>query len=87
MEKKNKIIILAITFALVLLCSGLTYAFFTSATPGESGSTIVAKGGQMNVVYDNKSDNISVSNIYPREEAWVTKKFQVIGNNTTDLLM
>ena len=55
MEKKNKIIILAITFALVLLCSGLTYAFFTSATPGESASTIVAKGGQMNVVYDNKS--------------------------------
>ena len=87
MEKKNKIIIIAIVFALVLLCSGLTYAFFTSATPSESGSTIVAKGGQMNVVYDNKSANISVSNIYPREEAWVTKKFQVIGNNTTDLLM
>ena len=87
MEKKNKIIIIAISFALVLLCSGLTYAFFTSATPSESGSTIVAKGGQMNVVYDNKSANISVSNIYPREEAWVTKKFQVIGNNTTDLLM
>ncbi len=87
MEKKNKIIIIAISFALVLLCSGLTYAFFTSATPSESGSTIVAKGGTMNVVYDNKSANISVSNIYPREEAWVTKKFQVIGNNTTDLLM
>ena len=87
MEKKNKIIIIAIFLALAVLFSGLTYAFFTSATPGESASTIVAKGGQMNVVYDNKSDNISVSNIYPREEAWVTKKFQVIGNNTTDLLM
>ena len=87
MEKKNKIIIIAISFALVVLFSGLTYAYFTSATSSESGSTIVAKGGQMNVVYDNKSANISVSNIYPREEAWVTKKFQVIGNNTTDLLM
>ena len=87
MEKKNKIIIAAIIIALVILCSGLTYAYFTSATSSESGSTIVAKGGQMNVVYDNKSANISVSNIYPREEAWVTKKFQVIGNNTTDLLM
>ena len=87
MEKKNKIIIVAISFALVLLFSGLTYAYFTSATSSESGSSIVAKGGQMNVVYDNKSANISVSNIYPREEAWVTKKFQVIGNNTTDLLM
>ena len=87
MEKKNKIIIIAIFLALTVLFSGLTYAYFTSATSSESGSTIVAKGGQMNVVYDNKSDNISVSNIYPREEAWVTKKFQVIGNNTTDLLM
>ena len=87
MEKKNKIIIIAIVLALTVLFSGLTYAYFTSATSSESGSTIVAKGGQMNVVYDNKSANISVSNIYPREEAWVTKKFQVIGNNTTDLLM
>ena len=87
MEKKNKIIIIAIVLALAVLFSGLTYAYFTSATSSESGSTIVAKGGQMNVVYDNKSANISVSNIYPREEAWATKKFQVIGNNTTDLLM
>ena len=87
MEKKQKIILIAIAFALVLLCSGLTYAYFTSAASSESGSSIVAKGGQMNVVYDNKSANITVSNVYPREEAWVTKKFQVIGNNTTDLLM
>ena len=87
MEKRNKIVIIAIVLALAVLFSGLTYAYFTSATSSESGSTIVAKGGTMNVVYDNKSDNISVSNIYPREEAWVTKKFQVIGNNTTDLLM
>ena len=42
MEKKNKIIIIAISFALVLLFSGLTYAYFTSATSSESGSTIVA---------------------------------------------
>ena len=87
MEKRNKIIIIAIVLALAVLFSGLTYAYFTSATSSESGSTIVTKGGQMNIVYDNKSANISVSNIYPREEAWVTKKFQVIGNNTTDLLM
>ena len=87
MEKKQKIILSIIILALVLLCGGLTYAYFTSATSSESGSSIVAKGGTMNVVYDNKSANISVSNIYPRKEAWVTKKFQVIGNNTTDLLM
>ena len=87
MEKKNKIIIIAIVLALAVLFSGLTYAYFTSATSSESGSTIVAKGGTMNIVYENKSANIIVSNIYPREEAWVNKEFTVTGNNTTDLEM
>lgn len=46
MKKSQKIIIVAIFLALVVLCSGLTYAFFTSSTPSESGSTIFAKGGK-----------------------------------------
>ena len=87
MEKKNKIIIAAIIIALVILCSGLTYAYFTSAVNSESGSTIIAKGGTMNVIYDNGSGDIVVENIYPREKEWVTKKFTVTGNNTTDLNM
>lgn len=87
MEKKNKIIIAAIIIALVILCGGLTYAYFTSAVNSESGSTIIAKGGTMNVIYDNGSGDIVVENIYPREKEWVTKKFTVTGNNTTDLNM
>lgn len=87
MEKKNKIIIAAIIIVLVILCSGLTYAYFTSAVNSESGSTIIAKGGTMNVIYDNGSGDIVVENIYPREKEWVTKKFTVTGNNTTDLNM
>ena len=87
MEKKNKIIIIAIIIALVILCSGLTYAYFTSAVNSESGSTIIAKGGTMNVIYDNGSGDIVVENIYPREKEWVSKKFTVTGNNTTDLNM
>ena len=86
-DKYSKMIIFYVFCLCFIGLIGISAAFFTSLTPSESGSTIVAKGGQMNVVYDNKSANISVSNIYPREEAWVTKKFQVIGNNTTDLLM
>ena len=86
-NKYSKMIIFYVFCLCFIGLIGISAAFFTSLTPSESGSTIVAKGGQMNVVYDNKSANISVSNIYPREEAWVTKKFQVIGNNTTDLLM
>lgn len=87
MDKKNKIIITAIVLTLVVLCSGLTYAYFTSAVNSESGSTIIAKGGTMNVTYDNGSGNIVAENIYPREKEWVSKKFTVTGNNTTDLNM
>lgn len=87
MEKKNKIIILAIAFALVVLCSGLTYAYFTAAVNSESGSTIIAKGGTMNITYANGSGNIVVENIYPREAEWVNKTFTITGNNTTDLSM
>lgn len=87
MEKRNKIIIIAIVLALAVLFSGLTYAYFTSATPSESGSTIVAKGGTMNITYSNGSGNIVVENIYPRTAEWVNKTFTITGTNTTDLSM
>ena len=86
-NKYSKMIAIYILCLCIVGLIGLSAAFFTSLTPSESGSTLYAKGGTMSVKYDNKSGNISVSNIYPREEAWVTKRFQVIGNNTTDLLM
>lgn len=87
MEKKNKIIIIAIIFALIILCGGLSLAYFTSITPSESTSTIYAKGGTMNIRYDNGSGDIIVDNIYPREKEWVNKTFTVTGENTTDLEM
>lgn len=87
MNKKQKIIVIVTIFALVLLCGGLTFAYFTSFTSSESGSTIATKGGTMNIKYDNGSGNITLSNIYPRSSAWVNKTFTVTGNNTTDLSM
>lgn len=87
MNKKQKIIVIITIFALVLLCGGLTFAYFTSFTSSESGSTIATKGGTMNIKYDNGSGNITLSNIYPRLSAWVNKTFTVTGNNTTDLNM
>ena len=86
-NKYSKMIIFYVFCLCFIGLIGLSAAFFTSLTPSESASTLYAKGGSMNIRYDNKSANITVSNVYPREEAWVTKKFQVIGNNTTDLLM
>ncbi len=87
MEKKQKLIILLITLSLVLVCTGLSFAFFTSISNNESASTIYAKGGTMNIVYANGSGNIVMENIYPREEAWVNKEFTVTGNNSTELDM
>ena len=87
MNKKQKITIIAIAFALILVFSGITYAYFTSFTPSETGSTIVAKGGTMNIVYANGSGNITMENIYPKEEAWVNKVFTITGENSTELAM
>lgn len=74
-NKYSKMIAIYILCLCIVGLIGLSAAFFTSLTPSESGSTLYAKGGTMSVKYDNKSGNISVSNIYPREEAWVTKRF------------
>ncbi len=87
MEKKQKLIILLITLSLVLVCTGLSFAFFTSISNNESASTIYAKGGRMSIKYANGSGNIVMENIYPREEAWVNKEFTVTGNNSTELDM
>ena len=87
MEKKQKLIILLITLSLVLVCTGLSFAFFTSISNNESASTIYAKGGRMSIVYANGSGNIVMENIYPKEEEWVNKTFTVTGNNSTELDM
>lgn len=87
MNKKQKIIIITIILSLVLLFSGLTYAYFTSQTNNESGSTIVVKGGTMNITYANGSGDIIMENIYPRDKEWVNKTFTVTGDNTTELEM
>ena len=84
---RNNIIFIALVVILVLVFGGISYAYFTSFTNGESASTVYTKGGTMKIAYDNKSGNISVANIYPKEAAWVNKSFTVTGNNTTDLDM
>ena len=87
MKRKQKLILLIIVLSLVLVCTGLSFAFFTSITNNESASTIYAKGGTMSIRYANGSGNIVMENIYPKEEAWVNKIFTVTGNNSTELDM
>lgn len=90
MKVDNKVratlIIILITLSVVII--GVSYAYFTSvAADGESASTISAKGGKLTIVYEDNDPNIVVTNISPRDEAWVVKDFTVTGNNNTDLAM
>ena len=63
MEKKQKLIILLIALSLVLVCTGLSFAFFTSISNNESASTIYAKGGRMSIVYANGSSIVLYSSL------------------------
>lgn len=85
---KKNIVSISVVTALVIAFIGISYAYFTAGLSGqETASTIVVTGGRMTITYQNNSNNIIVENIYPREEAWVTKEFTVRGTNTTDLDM
>ncbi len=42
MDKKQKIVLLVTILFLILLCGGLSYAFFSTVTNSESSSTILA---------------------------------------------
>ena len=85
---KNKSIPIIVLIICVLLISvGASYAFFTANLTGdETQTTITVKGGTMNITYSGGSA-ITVSNIYPKTAAWVTKTITVTGNSTTTINM
>ena len=88
MNSKQRLIITLSTLALVLIFGGVTYAFFTAnGSNGESESSIITTGGIMTISYAEGDENISVSNIYPRDDAWLTKTITLTGTNTTELNM
>ncbi|MDD2391577.1 MAG: hypothetical protein PHU94_01395 [Bacilli bacterium] len=82
--KKNLISLIIILY---LVAVGISFAYFTANITGsETSTTLNVEGGTMNITY-NGGSNISIFNIYPREEVWATKTFTVIGNNTTNIDM
>ena len=87
--KKNNIKALILIVVLTLMISvGLSYSFFSARISGtESESTIVMEAGSLSIEYTDLSNVISVSKVYPKEEAWVTKEFKVTGTNTTNLVL
>ena len=77
-----------ITILLAVATVAISFAYFTALIEGnESTSTIYAEAGIMTITYENNSGELKIDNVYPREEAWITKTFTLTGNNTTDLMM
>ncbi len=87
--KENNIKALILIVVLTLMISvGLSYSFFSARISGtESESTIVMEAGSLSIEYTDLSNVISVSKVYPKEDAWVTKEFKVTGTNTTNLVL
>lgn len=86
-KKINKVLRITILIALLLLIFGISYAYFTANISGsESSTTISVNAGTMEITFSGGLD-ITMNNIYPRDEVWGTKNFTVTGNSTTILPM
>ena len=84
MDKKSRNTIIVSIVALAIVLITVTYAYFSARITGiESASTISLTAGTMGIVYTEGNENVTLNNIYPREEAWVTKTFTLTGYNTT----
>ena len=88
MKNKTKRVLLITLIAMVILFGGISYAYFSANISGaESESTILTSGGTLTIHYEDGNENIIMSNVYPREKAWITKTITLTGTNTTDLKM
>ena len=83
-SKKLTIITIATVTILVIIFSGVTYAFFTANNPEGSTAQITSKSGRMLITYNDGTDNIvPVTNIQPSNKILVNKTFTLTGSNTT----
>ena len=88
MERKNKRVLIVSLIALILVVAGASYAYFSARITGlESASTLSMTAGTLGIHYAEGNEDVSVSYIYPKEEAWLTKTFTLTGTNTTELKM
>ncbi|HAH18980.1 MAG TPA: hypothetical protein DCL29_08285, partial [Eubacterium sp.] len=88
MERKNKRVLIISLIALILVVAGASYAYFSARITGlESASTLSMTAGTLGIHYTEGNEEVSMNNIYPKEEAWLTKTFTLTGTNTTELKM
>jgi len=85
MKTKQKItMLLSLILTILLISTGLSFAYFSANITGtETSTTIQASGGVMNINYDG-GENINTPNIFPSNEPFATKNFTLTGKNTTN---
>ena len=83
-KQKENIIIMVTLAAVMLIFTGITYAFFTANNPEGSTAQIISTSGRMLLNYNDGTDNIvPITNIQPSNNILVDKTFSLTGINTT----
>ena len=84
-EEQIKVyVILGTIIMLLVIFSGITYAFFSTSNNKGSTSIISATSGKMTINYaDGKSDLLVSKDIQPSNTILVNKTFTLTGSNTT----
>ena len=81
---KEQIIIIVTIITMLLIFTGITYAFFTANNPEGSTAQIISETGRMLITYDDGTDSIvPVTGIVPSNAILVNKTFTLTGSNTT----
>ncbi len=83
-ERAKVYVMIGTLLILLMMFSGITYAFFTSTNNNGSTSIVEVIGGKMTISYtDGTSDILTSKNIVPSNDIIVAKTFTLTGSNTT----
>ena len=84
-ERVKVYVMIGTLLILLMMFSGITYAFFTSTNNNGSTSIVEVTGGKMTISYtDGTSDILTSKNIIPSNDIIVNKTFTLTGTNTTN---
>ena len=84
-ERVKVYVMIGTLLILLMMFSGITYAFFTSTNNNGSTSIVEVTGGKMTISYtDGTSDILTSKNIVPSNDIIVNKTFTLTGTNTTN---
>ena len=87
-EQIKAYVVIGTIIMLLVIFSGITYAFFSASNNKGSTSIILATSGKMTINYaDGKNDLLVSKDIQPSNAVLVNKTFTLTGTNTTSGLV